>query len=86
VTPIEIGDSVYLYQSDPSPIGTVRAVRKEDLVVGLAGGAEYELPLEVVESVVHHRVVLAAHRLAKDARDALEPGPRPATRPGSETG
>jgi hypothetical protein len=67
-----VGDSVYLYEKDARPIGKVRAVREENLVVDLASGEEYELPLEVVESAVQHRVLLAAHRLNTRARDSLE--------------
>ena len=69
---IQVGDSVYLYEKDARPIGRVRAVRPEELVVDLASGEEYGLPLEVVESAAQHRVLLAAHRLNTHARDSLE--------------
>jgi hypothetical protein len=80
VPTIEVGDRVYLYENDDEPIGTVRAVHKGDFVLQLASGAEYELPLDVVESAVHHRVLLAAHRLDKKVRDVLDPTPPPPAR------
>jgi hypothetical protein len=74
VTPSElhVGDPVYLYEKDDQPIGRVRAVRGDELVLDLASGEECELPLEVVDSVVRHRVLLSAHRLEPDARNSLE--------------
>lgn len=69
---IHVGDSVYLYEKDARPIGRVRAVREEELVVDLTSGEVYDLPLEVVESAAQDRVLLAAHRLNTHARDSLE--------------
>jgi hypothetical protein len=66
------GDPVYLYESDTRPIGKVRAVRGDDLLVDLVTDEEFELSLECIESAADRRVLLAAHRIDPEGRESLE--------------
>jgi hypothetical protein len=66
------GDPVYLYEADARPIGKVRAVRGDDLIMDLANGEEFEVSLECVESAADRRVLLAAHRIDPEGRESLE--------------
>jgi hypothetical protein len=76
------GDPVYLYEADTRPIGKVRALRGDDLLVGLVTDEEVELSLECVESVADRRVLLAAHRIDPEGRESLERARTAAVAPG----
>jgi len=69
---IEIGDQVYIGK-DAEEVGAVREVAPDGqplIVVDIENAGDFTVPLEWIESVVEHKVVLAEDRLDERLREA----------------
>lgn len=69
-TRVEIGDQAYLEEGG-DPIGAVRGVRANALVVWIRNAGDFDVPFEAIRAAHDHKIVLDAERIDPALRDAI---------------